>query len=99
MFVLTAKFKVIKGKEKEFDKLLLKTAKAVLKNEKGTLMYEWHRKVGDPTEVFFYERYTDRPYWAEVHANQPYIKELVARLKDYTVGNLELTEYELVEVK
>ncbi len=99
MFVLTAKMKLAKGEEKELDQLLLKVTKAVKQNEKGTLMYYWHRKIGDPTELFFYGHYVDKPYWTDVHCNQPYVKELVAKLKDYTGGDLGLAEYEMVEEK
>lgn len=98
MFVLTARFRVAKGKEKELEQFLHKTIREVRQNEKDTTMYDLHRKLDDPYEMFFYERYTDRDAWAVTHMEKPYIKELASKISDYIEGDLELTEYELVQV-
>lgn len=98
MFVLTVRLRAVKGKEKELEQLLRRVTKEVRKNEKDTLMYEFHRKIDDPYEIFFYERYTDRNAWAVTHMETPHIKELASKLSNYIVGDLEMTEYELVQV-
>ena len=98
MFVLTARFKAAKGKEKELEQFLRRVIAEVRQNEKNTLMYDFHRKIDDPRQIFFYERYTDRNAWAVTHAEMPYIKELASKISDYIEGDFELTEYELVQV-
>ena len=98
MFVLTVKFKAANGKEKELVQLLREVVAEVRHNEQDTFMYDLHRKVGDPTEVFLYERYKDRKTW-EIHMSLPYIKELIAKLPNYREGDAEVTEYETIEVK
>ena len=98
MFVLTAEFRAKKGKEEELEQLLLRVMAEVRQNEKNALMYEFHRKIDDPYEIFFYERYTDRNAWAVTHMETPHIKELASKIYNYIVGDLEMTEYELVQV-
>ena len=98
MFVLTARFRAAKGKEEELERLLRKVIAEVRQNEKDTLMYDFHRKIDDPCEIFFYERYTDRNAWAVTHQEMPHIKELVSKISNYIEGDLELTEYEFVQV-
>ena len=100
MFVIAAKLKVAKGKEDEIDKLLRSVIRQVRqsKEEKDTLIFDMHRKIGDPSELFFYERYKDRNAWAVAHMSQPYVKEYIAALPDYLEGEIELTEYEVVDV-
>jgi quinol monooxygenase YgiN len=97
MFVLTARFRAAKGKEKELEQLLHRVIKDVRQNEKKTLMYDFHRKIDNPREIFFYERYTDRNAWAVTHMETPHIKELASTISNYIEGDLELTEYELVQ--
>lgn len=98
MFVLTVKFEAAKGKEKELEQLLRKAISEVRKNEKDTLMYDFHRKIDDPRQIFFYERYTNRNAWSATHMEMPHIKELSSKLSDYIEGDLEFAEYELVQV-
>ncbi len=98
MFVLTAKFRAAKGKEKELEQLLYRVIKEVRQNEKETLMYDFHRKLDDPREILFYERYADRNAWAVNHMETPHIKELASTIANYIEGDLELTEYELVRM-
>ena len=97
MFVLTAEFRAKKGKEEELEQLLLRVMAEVRQNEKNTLMYEFHRKIDDPREIFFYERYTDRAAWAVTHMEMPHIKELVSKISNYIDGEIELTEYQLIQ--
>ncbi len=99
MFVLAVKFKAAKGKEEELVQLLREVVAKVRRNEQDTLMYDLHRKIGDPTEVFLYERYKDRHAWEVTHMSAPYIKELLAAMPNYREGDVEVTEYETVEVK
>ncbi len=98
MFVHTVKFKAANGKDKEFIEFLRAVVVKVRHNEPDTLMYELHVKVGDPTEIFLYERYKDRETW-ETHMSLPYIKEVIAKLPNYREGDAEVTQYETVEVK
>jgi quinol monooxygenase YgiN len=44
-----------------------------------------------------YEVYRDKKAWEVTHTGKPYIKELGANLPKYTVGDIEIEEYELVE--
>lgn len=96
MFALVVKVKVIKGKEKEFEEMMRAAAEKVRQNEKGTLMYDMHHKIGDTTEVLFYERYTDKDAWEKIHMSQPYIKEVIDKLPNYIVGELDIAEYEVI---
>ena len=99
MFVLAVKLRVIKGREEELIQLLRQATAKVRQNEKDTLMYDLHRKIGDPTEMFLYERYSDRQAWEVSHCSAPYIKELLAVLPNYLKGDIEVTEYETIELK
>ena len=96
MFTLIVRLKAIKGKEKDIERLMREATEKVRQNEKDTIMYEMHRKIGDPTEILLYERYKDRSAWEAVHAAKPYIKELLKELPKYIEGNLEVEEYKLV---
>ena len=100
MFVITAKLKAVKGKEKELEKLLRSVISRVHQSdeEKDVVIFDMHRKIGDPSEIFFYERYKDRQAWAVTHMSLPFVKECVAALPNYVEGDIEVTEYELVEV-
>ena len=99
MFVLAVKCRAAKGKEEELVQLLRKVVAKVRQNEQDTLMFDLHRKIDDPAEVFLYERYKDRQALEVTHLSAPYIKELLAALPDYLEGDAEITEYETVEVK
>ena len=99
MFVLAVKFKSVKGKEEEAIQLLREAIVKVRQNEKDTLMYDLHRKIGDPTELFLYERYPDKQAWEVAHWTAPYIKELLATLPNYLEGDAEITEYETIELR
>lgn len=48
-----AKLKAQKGKEAELEKVVLKMLPEV-KAEEGTLVYNFHRSLGDPTVFVFY---------------------------------------------
>lgn len=96
MFSLVVRFKAIKGKEKDVEHMMRKVTERVRQNEKGTLMYDMHRKIGDSTEILLYERYTDRNAWEVTHMSKPYIKELLDELAKYIEEKPEVTEYEVV---
>ena len=98
MFVLTVKFRVMRGKEAEIVRLLCGVMAQVRQNEPDTLMYDLHRKIGEPTELLLYERYPDRRAW-ETHISASYIKELQAAMSDCLESGAEVTEYETVEIK
>jgi len=99
MFVLAVKLKLVKGKEEEAVQFLRRVIAKVRQNEKDTLMYDLHRKVSDPTELFLYERYPDKQAWENVHWLAPYIEELRDELPNYLEGAPEVTEYETIELK
>jgi len=97
MFVLTVKFRVVKGKDKELEQLFGKAREHVREDEKDLLIYDMHRKIGDSAEILIYERYRDRKDWEITHRSKPYIKELLAELPKYIEGDVVRDEYELVE--
>lgn len=97
MFTLVVRFKAIKGREKTIELLMRGVTEKVRQNEKDTLMYDMHRKIGDSTEILLYERYTDRSAWEVTHMSKPYIKELLDELVKYIEGKPEVEEYEVVE--
>jgi len=99
MFVLAVKFKAAKGKEEELEQLIRKAIVNVRQNEQDTLMYDLHRKIGDPTELYMYERYTGKESWKVTHMSQPYIKEMLAEIPAYLEGEAEVSRYEIIEVK
>ena len=96
MFVLVVHLKVKKGKEKDVEHLMREVTEKVRQNEKDTLMYDLHQKVGDSTEMLLYERYTDRNAWEVTHMSKPYIKELLDELAQYIERAPEVAEYEVV---
>ncbi len=56
MFVLTVKFRVVKGKDKELEQLFGKAREHVREEEKDLLIYDMHRKIFDSAEILLYER-------------------------------------------
>jgi len=99
MFVLAVKFNAVKGKEEKLVQSLRKAIAKVRQNEPDTLMYDMHRKIDNPTEIFLYERYKDKRAWEVTHMSAPYIKELLAELPNYLEADAEVTHYETIEVK
>jgi len=99
MFAILVRFKAIKGKEKAMEDVFRQVIDKVRHNEKDTLLYDMHRRLDDPTEILFYERYTDRNAWEATHCSQPYIKQLLKDLEPYLECEFEVTEYELIEAK
>jgi quinol monooxygenase YgiN len=97
MFVLTVRFRVVKGKEEELEQLFGKAREHVREEEKDLLIYDMHHKIGDSAEILFYERYRDRKDWEITHRSKPYVKELLAELPKYIEGDVIRDEYELVE--
>ena len=97
MIVVAAKMRAARGKEKELEKLIRHTVAEVRREEKGTLMYLPHRKIGDPSEFFMYEQYQDQEA-REAHRSAPHIKELRATMPGLLEGGLEIAEYEALEV-
>ena len=99
MFVLAVKFNAVKGKEEKLVQSLRKAIAKVRQNEPDALMYDMHRKIDNPTEIFLYERYKDKRAWEVTHMSAPYIKELLAELPNYLEADAEVTHYETIEVK
>ena len=99
MFVLVVSFRAKKGKEKEIEHLFHEMTRKVCLNEKETLNYDLHRKVGDAAEFLLYERYTNRKALEVIHCSKPYFKELLEAMPNYVEGEIVKTEYELIEAK
>ena len=97
MFVLVVRLKLKKGKEKAFEAAFKKARENVRKEEKNLLIYDIHRKIGDPSEIAIYERYKDKKDWEVTHRAKPYIKELLAEFPNYIEGEVKREEYELIE--
>jgi quinol monooxygenase YgiN len=97
MFVRVVRLKLKKGKEKAFEAAFKKARENVQKEEKNLLIYDIHRKIGDPSEIVIYERYKDKKDWEVTHRSKPYIKELLAAFPNYIEGEIKREEYELVE--
>ena len=98
MFVLIAKFRAAKGKEEELVQMLRQEILKVRQNEKDALIFDLHRKIDDSAEMLLYERYKDRDAFAVTHMSMPYVKEVIEALPNYLDGDLEVIEYDLVEV-
>ena len=97
MFVLVVRFKAAKGKETALEAAFKKAREKVQREEKNLLIYDMHRKIGDPSEIVIYERYKDKKDWEVTHRSKPYIKDLLAELPKYIDGDIKREEYELVE--
>jgi len=96
MFALVVRIKAIKSKEDEIERLLREATEKV-REEKDTLIYDTHRKIGDSTEFLLYERYTDKNAWEKTHMSKTYVKELLQQLSNCMEGEPQVEEYEVVE--
>ena len=99
MFVIAVKLKAIQGKEEQLIEALSKAIAKVRQNEPDTIMYDMHRGIDNPTEIFFYERYKDKQAWEVTHMSAPYIKGLQDEMADLLDDELEIIQYELIEAK
>jgi quinol monooxygenase YgiN len=99
MFVLVVRFRAKRGQEKTIERMIHDMTAKVRREEKETLLYDFHRKVGDASEFLLYERYTDRKAWEVTHCEKPAFKKLLADLPSYVDGEIDKTEYELIEAK
>ena len=95
MVVVVGKLRAFKGKEKQVEQLLRDVASKVRQNERDTVMYQPHRKIGDPCDFFVYEQYKDNEA-REIHRSAEYTKEIKAALPDLLEGGLEVSEYEIL---
>ena len=97
MFVVVVRFRAAKGKEEEVVQLLRKETLKVRQNEKDALVFNFHQKIDDSAEMLLYEGYKDRDAFEVTHISMPYVKEVLDIIPNYIEGDLEVTEYELVE--
>jgi quinol monooxygenase YgiN len=97
MFVLVVRLKLKKGQEKAFEAAFKKAHENVRKEEKNLLIYDIHRKVGEPSEIVIYERYKDKKDWEVTHRSKAYVKELLAQFPAFIEGEVKREEYELIE--
>ena len=72
VFTVVAKLRAAKGKGDAMAAFLTEQAAAVLKAEKGCLVYRAHRSAKDPEQFLFYEAYVDEAAF-EVHRNAPHL--------------------------
>ena len=89
-------YDMFEAKEKELEELFREPTKKVYQNEEGTLNYDLHRKLDDPSVLLLYERYKDREAFEVGHCSTPYFKELISTLPNYLDGEPQVSEYELV---
>ena len=92
MLTVIAKLKVIKGKEKEFEREALGMVELAGK-EKGTLTYVAHRALNEPCCFVFYERYRSRQD-LDAHAATPYFKKFSQTIGPMLEGKPEVVLYE-----
>jgi len=86
--IIIAKLKAQAGKEAELEKVLREMLPKV-KTEEGTLAYNLHRSLGDPTVFVFYEKYADKAALG-VHSATPHFKEMGKALADLLDGAPEI---------
>ena len=70
--------------------------KATKGKEKDTPIYIGHRSIVNPAEFFFYEQYIDGSTY-ERHRSTLDSKEFLDALPGLVNGNVEVSEYEILE--
>ncbi|MBT3226105.1 MAG: antibiotic biosynthesis monooxygenase [Deltaproteobacteria bacterium] len=86
--IVIAKLKAQAGKEAEMEKTILDVLPKV-KTEEGTLAYNFHRSLGDPTVFVFYEKYVDQAALG-AHSKTPHFKEMGKALAGLLDGAPEI---------
>ncbi|OHD10526.1 MAG: hypothetical protein A2Y41_01875 [Spirochaetes bacterium GWB1_36_13] len=80
--VLTAKFKALKGFEKELEKVL-KSLLLPTRNEKGCILYNLHKVAGQEDEFLFYEIWEDRDS-LQKHQNSDHFINALPEIKKFS---------------
>lgn len=90
-------FKAKQGKGKALEKILLTLVRPT-RSEPGNIAYVLHRSTENPDELVFDEIFTSIHAFEE-HAQQPYIKNLNARIEHLLVAPPEVKTYSEVRVE
>ena len=98
MITVIAKLKVQAGKEAAFQAAAEKMIAHVTANEPGTLAYVLHRSSGDPTDLMFYEIYSDQAALA-AHGASAAMKEFFGAVGGLLAGRPEITTYDEIAGK
>jgi quinol monooxygenase YgiN len=87
MLIVSGAYKIPEGKRDEFMNLLIEGGiRDANQGEAGNIGYDYYYPVGNDTDVYFIERWTDRDSW-EVHKNAPHVTGALKDLKDkYMTG-------------
>ncbi len=86
--IVLAKLKAQAGKEAEVEKVIREVLPKV-KTEEGTLVYNFHRSLKDPTVFVFYEKYLDKAALG-AHSTTPHFKEMGKALASLLDGAPEI---------
>ncbi|MFH2131369.1 MAG: putative quinol monooxygenase [bacterium] len=90
--IVIAKLKVQAGKEADLEKVVLDILPKV-KDEAGTLVYNFHRSKKDPSVYVFYERYVDQDA-LNLHSGTPHFKAMSKALGSLLAAAPEIELYE-----
>ena len=98
MVTVIAKLKVQAGKEANFQAAAEKMIAHVKANEPGTLTYVLHRASGDPTDLMFYEVYSDQAALA-AHGTSAAMKEFFGAVGGLLAAKPEIATFEEIAGK
>lgn len=85
MFTLVATLKAKPGKEVELTEICTKLAQEVHSKETDCLMYIPHVAKKDPTEIIFFEKYTDKQAFIS-HGETAHFQEAAKRFDELLTG-------------
>ncbi|MEX0800399.1 MAG: antibiotic biosynthesis monooxygenase family protein [Dehalococcoidia bacterium] len=94
MNTVIASFKIKPDKQSEAEEALREMGEAVEANEPGALAYAIHRNQKDPTEIVFFEMYTDGDAF-KAHTASPHFQALqvkLAQLADLSTVKIDRLE-------
>lgn len=95
-FGLLVRFRLLPGREAEFDALAASTVAAISECEPGTLLYATHTVENEPRDRVFYELYRDRTAF-EAHEAQPHVHHFLTErehlIESFTVDWLHPTAH------
>lgn len=96
MNTIIARIKIKDGKEDEALAALTKMAEGVRAKEPGTLAYMIHRSANDPSEIVFFELYSDDAA-AAAHSQGESMKEFQSGFADlFDVSQVKIERLERV---
>jgi len=89
MITVLAKLVAKPGMEARLAEACITQAKEVNAKEKDCLLYIPHVSKENPTEITFFEKYTDQEAF-EAHKQTPYFKSFSVSCADLLAGDLEV---------